>query len=160
VEEKKIDTKVSLCLNDNVEEIQEAVVVTTPRKKGVGRDKVDTEKLKIARSLYISTDMSLKEIADKVGIKEQTLSKYSSKEAWSMLKVNPEFEVFSRELVDSIYVSLDFFDDAKDILHSTLKKKEFQTPKDIKMIVEAFKVADERTNALRLLKENANRDGY
>lgn len=160
MEEKKIDTKVSLCLNDNVEEIQEAVVVTTPRKKGVGRDKVDTEKLKIARSLYISTDMSLKEIADKVGIKEQTLSKYSSKEAWSMLKVNPEFEVFSRELVDSIYVSLDFFDDAKDILHSTLKKKEFQTPKDIKMIVEAFKVADERTNALRLLKENANRDGY
>ena len=160
MEEKKIDTKVSLCLNNNAEEIQEAVVVTTPRKKGVGRDKVDTEKLKIARSLYISTDMSLKEIADKVGMKEQTLSKYSSKEAWSMLKVNPEFEVFSRELVDSIYVSLDFFDDAKDILHTTLKKKEFQTPKDIKMIVEAFKVADERTSALRLLKENANRDGH
>lgn len=120
--------------------------------------KLDPSLVNKARSIYITTEKSMDQIALELGINKFTLYRYSRKEKWALLKQNPEFNSWSRELVDEVYTSINFFSDAKNVLHNLLMQEQFQNPKDIKMMVEAFKVADERTTNLRLLKENVNKD--
>ena len=66
-------------------------------------------------------------------------------------------EEYAAKTINEIYDKLDFYNDTQKLLHKMLLDESYQTPKDVKMLVEAFKTADERTTALRLLKENANR---
>lgn len=127
--------------------------------KGKSKQMTDVETLNRARSLYITTDMSIPAIAEQLGISKHTLAKYCQSEKWSLLKQNPEFKDWSLEMVDEIYNRIDFYNDAQKILHDLMLREEYQTPKDIKMIVEAYRVADERTVSLRLLRENGNKIG-
>lgn len=127
--------------------------------KGKSKQMTDVETLNRARSLYITTDMSIPAIAEQLGISKHTLAKYCQSEKWSLLKQNPEFKDWSLEMVDEIYNRIDFYNDSQKILHDLLLREEYQTPKDIKMIVEAYRVADERTVSLRLLRENGNKIG-
>lgn len=129
-------------------------------KAGKGRKKVDEELLLTARSLYITTEMSIPAVAKQVGINESTLYEYSRKEKWNLLKVNPDEVDRNRALADEIYATINFMDDAKKILHQLLNQKEYQTPKDVKILVEAFRMADDRTTQLRLIRENVKGDGY
>lgn len=127
--------------------------------KGKSKQMTDVETLNRARSLYITTDMSIPAIAEQLGISKHTLAKYCQSEKWSLLKQNPEFKDWSLEMVDEIYNRIDFYNDAQKVLHDLMLREEYQTPKDIKMIVEAYRVADERTVSLRLLRENGNKIG-
>ena len=74
--------------------------------------------------------------------------------------VNPDEVDRNRALADEIYATINFMDDAKKILHQLLNQKEYQTPKDVKILVEAFRMADDRTTQLRLIRENVKGDGY
>lgn len=119
--------------------------------------RVDQNLIDKARALYISTEKSIDQISLEVNVNKHTLHRYSRIEKWSLLKQNPEFNSWSRELVDEVYSSINFFTDSKNIMHSLLLREEYQNPKDIKVLVEAFKMADERTTNLRLLRENMNK---
>lgn len=163
IKEKTIEGNVGL-----VEEKQTRIVLqddeleekTVPARTNKGRQvrKLDPSLVEKARSIYIATDKSMDSIALELGINRHTLYKYSREEKWALLKQNPEFQSWSRELVDELYTSINFFTDSKNILHSLLLREENQNPKDVKLLIEAFKIADERTTNLRLLRENMNKD--
>lgn len=125
--------------------------------KGKQKNMTDVDTLNRARSMYITTDMSIPMIAEQLGISKYTLSKYCQSEKWSLLKQNPEFKDWSLEVVNEIYDRITFYNDAQKLLHDLMLREEYQTPKDIKMIIEAYKVADERTMALRLIRENGDK---
>ena len=124
---------------------------------GYLRLKIDKDEVARARALYITTDMSVAAIASQLKMNKHTLQRYCQNEKWSLLKQNPQFEDWSLEIVNEIYDKIDFYNDTQKLLHRLLLDENYQTPKDIKMIVEAYKVADERTTALRLIRENGNK---
>ncbi len=124
---------------------------------GYSRLKIDQDVVARARALYITTDMSVAAIASQLKMNKHTLQRYCQNEKWSLLKQNPQFEDWSLEIVNEIYDKIDFYNDTQKLLHRLLLDENYQTPKDIKMIVEAYKVADERTTALRLIRENGNK---
>ena len=155
MEEKKIEDIVEI-IDDNDEELKTKTTYVSPLK-GKQRNRIDPEKIDRARSMYITTDLSINSIADQLGLNKYSLQKFCQDEKWSLLKQNPQFEDWSLEVVNEIYDKLDFYNDTQKLLHKMLLDEMYQTPKDVKMLVEAFKTADERTTALRLLKENANR---
>ena len=137
--------------NDNVVEIVE-------EKKGKPTKKGEGDKIALARALYISTDMSIPAVARQIGVSEETLYKHSAKGKWSLLKVNPEFQEWSLQLVNEIYESIDFYEKAKDSIGQMLGMAEYFNPKDVKVIVEAYRLAEDRTTSLRLIKENGNKE--
>lgn len=143
----------------DVEEPQEERVLVKKTTKGKAKNLTDVDTLNRARSLYITTDMSLPLIAEQLGISKYTLQKYCQREKWSLLKQNPEFNDWSVEMVDEIYTRIEFYNDAQKLLHDLLLREENQTPKDVKAIIEAYKITDERTISLRLLRENGNKIG-
>lgn len=150
MEEKKIEQEV--CLFDEEQE-------TLPIKKTTKQKRqIDTDLIARARSMYITTDLSINSIAEQLGINKFTLQKYCQNEKWSLLKQKPEFSDWSLEIVNEIYEKIDFYADAQKLLHNLMLDVSYQTPKDIKLIVDAFKVADERMTALRLIKENGNKE--
>lgn len=155
MEEKKIEDIVEIIDDDN-EEVENKTIYVSPLK-GKQRNRIDPEKIDRARSMYITTDLSINSIADQLGLNKYSLQKFCQDEKWSLLKQNPQFEDWSLEVVNEIYDKLDFYNDTQKLLHKMLLDEMYQTPKDVKMLVEAYKTADERTTALRLLKENANR---
>ena len=155
MEEKKIEDIVEIIDDDN-EKAESKTTYVSPLK-GKQRNRIDPEKIDRARSMYITTDLSISAIADQLGLNKYSLQKFCQDEKWSLLKQNPQFEDWSLEVVNEIYDKLDFYNDTQKLLHKMLLDEMYQTPKDVKMLVEAYKTADERTNALRLLKENANR---
>lgn len=66
---------------------------------------------------------------------------------------------WSDEAIEEIYNSVNFYDDAKSILHDMLFQGEFQNPSDLKKIVEAFKMSDEKTTQYRsIIKIQENRE--
>ena len=139
------------------EEVEEAVIDPKRPEPGKQRRALDTDIVARARSLYITTDMSINAISEQLGVNRHTLARYCQNEKWSLLKQNPDFEDWSLEVVNEIYDKIDFYNDSQKLLHRLLLDENYQTPKDIKMIVEAYRAADERTTALRLLKENGNK---
>lgn len=155
MEEKRIEDIVEIIDDDN-EEVENKTTYVSPLK-GKQRNRIDPEKIDRARSMYITTDLSINSIADQLGLNKYSLQKFCQDEKWSLLKQNPQFEDWSLEVVNEIYDKLDFYNDTQKLLHRMLLDEMYQTPKDVKMLVEAYKTADERTTALRLLKENANR---
>lgn len=156
MEEKRIEDVVEI-IDDNQDDVIEETSTYVSPLKGKQRNRIDPEKIDKARSLYITTDMSIGVIAEQLGLNKYTLQKFCQDEKWSLLKQNPKFDDWSLEVVNEIYDKLDFYSDTQKLLHSMLLNEMYQTPKDVKMLVEAYKTADERTTALRLLKENANR---
>ncbi len=155
MEEKRIEDVVEI-IDDNEENLDNKTTYVSPLK-GKQRNRIDPEKIDRARSMYITTDLSINSIAEQLGLNKYSLQKFCQDEKWSLLKQNPQFEDWSLEVVNEIYDKLDFYNDTQKLLHKMLLDESYQTPKDVKMLVEAFKTADERTTALRLLKENANR---
>ena len=154
--EEKVEEVVLLQADDDTNEEKQLVRKSL---KGKSKQMTDVDTLNRARSLYITTDMSIPAIAEQLGISKHTLAKYCQSEKWSLLKQNPEFQDWSLEMVNEIYSRINFYNDSQKILHDLLLREEFQTPKDIKMIVEAYRAADERTVSLRLLRENGNKIG-
>ncbi len=152
MKEEKIEKEVTLC----DPEILDAKKPSS--KLGKQRKSVSTDLIARARSLYITTDMSIVAIAEQLGLNKFTLQKYCQVEKWSLLKQKPEFSDWSLEVVNEIYDKISFYNDAQSILHNIMLDEQYQTPKDLKSIVEAYRTSDERMTALRLLKENANKE--
>lgn len=168
IKEEKITTAVGLNIDkpkvviQQKEQVEDSNEYVSPNL-GKQVRRLDPNLVDKARSIYIATEKSMDQIALELNINKHTLYRYSRTEKWALLKQNPEFSNWSRELVDELYTSINFFTDAKNIMHNLLLREEYQNPKDIKGLVEAFKVADERTTNLRLLKENMNKgdsEGY
>lgn len=159
--EKMITKEVTVILDDNNDIIVPEETVgskISKANKGKKKTKAESEKIALARSLYITTDLSIPAVAKQVGIEEGTLYKYSAEGKWSLLKVNPEQSEWGLQVVDTIYEAIDFYEKAKELLGKMLESKEFFNPKDIKLVIEGYRIAEDRTMALRLIKENGNRD--
>lgn len=117
------------------------------------------DKTNIARRMYITTDKSIATIANELGLSKFALQKKAQKEKWTLLKQNPDTIAWSDEAIEEIYNSVNFYDDAKAILHDMLFQGEFQNPSDLKKIVEAFKMSDEKTTQYRsIIKIQENRE--
>lgn len=109
-----------------------------------------------ARALYISQNMSLAKVAIAVGMSEHTLADYCKKEKWTLYRTNPDMVEWSTEMFSDIYDNIGFYDRAKTVLIEMLEVEAFQSPKDVKAIIESFRIAEERTTSLRLIRENAS----
>ncbi|MGL5594101.1 MAG: hypothetical protein ACRDDH_09220 [Cetobacterium sp.] len=115
---------------------------------------MDPDIVSRARALYISQNMSLPKIATALGVSEHTLADYCKKEKWTLYRSNPDLVEWSAEMFDDIYNNIGFYDRAKEVLAGMLEVDAFQSPKDVKAIIESFKIAEERTTSLRLIREN------
>ncbi|MGL4970546.1 MAG: terminase gpP N-terminus-related DNA-binding protein [Cetobacterium sp.] len=124
-------------------------------KKIVRANAVDPKIISKARALYISANMSIPKIAKEVGVSEHTIADYCKKEKWTLYRSAPDLMEWSEEMFDDIYGNITFYDRAKEVLVSMLEVEAFQSPKDIKAIIESFRIAEERTTSLRLVRENA-----
>lgn len=122
-----------------------------PRKNG---NTADPEVISRARALYIAQNMSLTQISKSLGISEHTIADYCKKEKWTLYRSNPDLVEWSAEMFDDIYNNIGFYDRAKEVLSGMLEVEAFQSPKDVKAIIESFKIAEERTTSLRLIREN------
>ncbi|MGL6099637.1 MAG: hypothetical protein ACRC0G_08415, partial [Fusobacteriaceae bacterium] len=108
-----------------------------------------------ARALYIAGNMSLPKVAKELGVSEHTLDTYRKKEKWTIYRSNPELIEWAEEMFSDVYENIGFYDRAKEVLVSMLEVDAFQSPKDVKAIIESFKIAEERTTSLRLIRENS-----
>lgn len=124
---------------------------SAPKKKS---NTMDPDIISRARALYIAQNMSLPKIASSLGVSEHTLADYCKKERWTLYRSNPDLVEWSAEMFDDIYDNISFYDRAKEVLASMLEVDAFQSPKDVKAIIESFKIAEERTTSLRLIREN------
>lgn len=135
-------------------ENEENIDVLPPMKLNLEDDKTN-----IARRMYITTNKSIATIANELGLSKFALQKKAQKEKWTLLKQNPDMIAWSDEAIEEIYNSVNFYDDAKSILHDMLFQGEFQNPSDLKKIVEAFKMSDEKTTQYRsIIKIQENRE--
>lgn len=160
-EEERIEEEVEVNLDFEIEEIESDIT------KGSTLDMIKTFKPKQAqnalpndivsraRAMYIANDMSLTEVASSLGCSVRTLQRYCADQKWTIFKNNPNLLTYTEELFDEIYQNLNFYDMARAICSDMISLEMYQNPKDIKTIIEAFKMADERSTQLRIIGASA-----
>lgn len=117
---------------------------------------IDPALVSKARAMYISGNMSLAKVSSALGVSENTLKDYCKREKWTLYRTSPDLMEWSEEMFDDIYGNVNFYDRAKEVLAGMIEVDAFQSPKDVKAIIESYKIAEERTTSLRLIRENAS----
>lgn len=169
MQEKKVVATISL--DDVVEEKEskEKETQSSPTKKKENNLVIETavvvgneepeyldvdEKIRQARAEYITTDISLKDVATKYDISERKLKKHMSQGKWNILKRSADLQEFMIDVVNDIYGTIDVFEYIKHLSLTCLRRGEYQNPKDIAILTQTFKMANDEITKLRVANVN------
>lgn len=116
---KKIKIQKHLLLKkENNLVIETAVVVNDDSDEYLDVD----EKIRQARAEYITSDISLKDVATKYDISERKLRKHMSQGKWNILKRSADLQEFMIDVVNDIYGTIDVFEYIKHLSLTCLRR--------------------------------------
>lgn len=168
MQEKKVVATISL---DDINDVQQENkdTETSPTKKKENNLVIETavvvndesdeyldvdEKIRQARAEYITSDISLKDVATKYDISERKLRKHMSQGKWNILKRSADLQEFMIDVVNDIYGTIDVFEYIKHLSLTCLRRGEYQNPKDIAILTQTFKMANDEITKLRVANVN------
>lgn len=150
MKEDKITATISLDDLGEATSDDQLIVRTTVQKVNAFDFPEIEESIKEARAEYISTNQSLKQVAEKYGIAEKVLRKHCGAGKWNVLKKNPDIKDFMLEVVNEVYGAIDVYEYAKFVVLNCMKQGEYQNPRDIATLLGSFKLCNDEINKLRI----------
>ena len=73
---------------------------------------------------------------------------------WNILKRSADLQEFMIDVVNDIYGTIDVFEYIKHLSLTCLRRGEYQNPKDIAILTQTFKMANDEITKLRVANVN------